>query len=162
MSSNNAQLKKLFGVSLAVILGLSILVSVATMTEDAPYIAISEDFVIDTAVSNSTTTTQIARNDSITYEYFDITLNATSVYGLTTIEEATNITYTVSTKELEFKEGVLNASTNYLASVDYYYARMGDAGISLVALVPLLFVVLIIAVVMVFVKDYLDKMKPRR
>ena len=95
----NVQMKQVLGVFVLIVLALALTPSVASFTTDAGYAAYTEYKEIQPLVSNATTTTYTARNDSTTYEYWTISLNDTTAdTGLTTVDPANNITYTVTAK----------------------------------------------------------------
>jgi len=141
---------EVLGLFLILVVCLALTPTIATSLTDAKFIPETEYKIIDADVSNSTTAlTNAARNDSATYAYFTITLNDTSAYGLTTIEEATNITYTVVTKIVLFKTGVFTSTKAYNCSITYYWQYITGGSSALLDLVPVLWIIAVIAVVVV-------------
>ena len=141
-----------------IILALALTPAVASFATDSKYQAVQEVKTIAPLVANSTTLTYDARNDSATYQYFRITLNDTSAYGLTTVEVATNITYTVSSKLLTFKDGVLDNGKIYNATINYDTDDLTSTAIvALIGIVPLIWVVVILAVGIVAIKLQIGK-----
>lgn len=136
----------LFGVFLVIVLALALTPTIASSVTDGKYIQVTEIKTITPSSSNATTLTNEARNDSDTYAYFHITLNNTDAYGLTAVHVASNITYTETTKSLAFKVGVLNSSIVYNATITYYYVAMSTAAQSLIGIVPIIWVVVVLAV----------------
>jgi hypothetical protein len=158
MSANETKLKELIAVFVIIVLGLAFTPSVASMVTNASYIPYTETAEIKPLVANSTVTTYTARNDSTTYAYFQITLNDTAAdTGLTTIDEAKNITYTVSSKTLTFKVGVLDDGKVYNASISYSYLNPNGAIIAILPIVPILWVVMILAVGIVTISVIIKK-----
>jgi hypothetical protein len=156
--ASSETMKQVFAVFLLVVISLAFTPSVASFVTDAEYTEYTDSLEVVPATSNSTTTTYTARNDSSTYAYFTITLNTTSAYGLTTIEEATNITYTVATKTLTFKSGVLTSGTAYLVTVVYYTEDLTSTVVlALLPIVPILWVVAVLAVGVVMVTVLLKR-----
>lgn len=146
MKIYKSDMAALFMTFLLIVVGLALTPTVVSSCDDARYIGYSQANAMDPATSNSTATTYTARNDSLTYAYFTITLNDTSNYGLTTVDCSSNITYTVATKTLAFDVGVLNVSKDYLATIGYFYIAMDATSQALLLLVPLFYIVIILAV----------------
>lgn len=139
---------EILGLFLIVVVCLALTPTIATSITDAKYIPETESFVIDISVSNDTTAfTYAARNDSATYAWLSITLNTTNSYGLTVVDCSTNITYTVGTKILSFKATTLNKDVN--ATITYYWQYVTGASSALLDLVPLLWIIAVIAVTVV-------------
>jgi hypothetical protein len=154
----SSQLKQIITVFLILVIGLALTPTVQNMVTDSRYIPITEDFEIEPLVANSTTTTYTARNDSSTYAYFTIVLNDTTADDpADTAIYLGNFTYTVSSKLLTFVDGVLDDGKIYLATVTYYYIAMGAAAISMVDLVPLFYVIALVAVCTVTIIVILKK-----
>lgn len=130
-----------------IVIMLALTPSVASFATDAGYQYVTDSLEVTPSSSNSTTLTYYARNDSATYEYFVISLNASSAYGLTDVEVATNITYTESTKTLTFNTGVLVSSTVYLVTVAYQTDDLTSAAVAaLIPITPILWVVAVLAI----------------
>lgn len=139
---------EILGLFLIVVICLALTLTIATSITDAKYIPETESFVIDISVSNDTTAfTYAARNDSATYAWLSITLNTTNSYGLTVVDCSTNITYTVGTKILSFKATTLNKDVN--ATITYYWQYVTGASSALLDLVPLLWIIAVIAATVV-------------
>lgn len=139
---------EILGLFLIVVICLALTPTIATSITDAKYIPETENRVIDISVLNSTTPlTYAARNDSATYAWFSITLNATNSYGLTVVDCSTNITYTVGTRVILFKVGTLDKDVN--CTITYYWQYVTGAPSALLDLVPLLWIIAVIAVTVV-------------
>jgi len=155
--ASNKEMTEILGLLFIVIVALALTPTIGTSVVNAKYVPETEYKIVDAAVSNDTTAlTYAARNDSATYAWFTITLNDTSAYGLTTVECATNITYTVGTKIITFKVGVLTGTKDYNCTITYYWQYITGAGSALLDIVPLLWVVTIVAAVIVVVTKKLN------
>jgi hypothetical protein len=152
-------MKQVMAVFILIVIGLALTPSVASFTTSGAYTEYQEYKEIEPLVANSTTLTYDARNDSTTYEYFTITLNDTTAdTGLTTIDSANNITYTVATKALAFVSGVLDDGKVYNASITYYTDDLTNSVVLvLLPIVPLLWVVSVIAVGVVMITVLLKR-----
>lgn len=145
-------MSQLLGLLIIVIIALALTSTVSTAAIDAAYAPFTENKVIVPSTSNSTTAlTHPARNDSATYAWFTITTDNATNYGLYVIDCANNITYTVATKIIAFDVGVFNASLIYTCTINYYWLSLGAAEQTLLSLVPLFWVTLILAAVVVVV-----------
>lgn len=151
--ANKQSLTETLGLLLILVIALAVTPNVATSTTDAKYVPATEYKEIQPLVSNSTSAlAHSARNDSATYAYFTILLNDTSAYGLTEVDCSSNITYTVATKIVLFKDGVFDDGKIYNCTILYYWNSMsGTAQETLLDLVPLLWIVAIIGAIVVFV-----------
>lgn len=153
--AKNSDMTQMLGLMIIVIIALALTPTVASAVGSAGYVAQTDYKVIVPATSNSTSAlTYTARNDSSTYAYFTIVANDTlneGLAGLLTVDCSKNITYTVSTGIVLFKTGVFVKATPYNMSITYYYQSLDAAEISLLAIVPLLWVVMILSAVVVFV-----------
>ena len=139
---------EVLGLFLILVVCLALTPTIATSITDAKYIPETEYRVIDISASNDTAAlTYAARNSSATYAYFTITLNTTNSYGLTTVDCSTNITYTVATRVITFKATTLNKDVN--ATITYYWQYITGGPSALLDLVPLLWIVAVIAVIVV-------------
>lgn len=137
-----------------IVLALALTPAVASFVTDAGYSQTTEYKLIDADVSNSTSAlTYDARNDSDTYAYFSIIIVAggtaeISEYGSATIEVATNMTYTESTKIITFDEtGLFDPTKTYNMSITYSTVDLTSAVVTaLLPIVPILWVVAVLAV----------------
>lgn len=151
----NSSMQKLMAVFILIVLALALTPSVASFVTDANYTQYTDYKLITAGTSNSTTTTYTARNDSATYAYFTVTIVAggtgeESEYGSTTIHY-TNFTYTVSSKTLAFTgvgaAGPFDEAKTYNMSIAYYTVDLtSDVVIALLPIVPILWVVAVLAV----------------
>lgn len=152
----NTTMKGLIMTFVLLIIGLALTPAVASFTTDAKYQAVQDIKAIAPLTANSTVLTYQARNDSTTYGYFSITLDPANMYSQTNVDVTTNITYTVSSKTLAFKTGVLDDGETYDATIDYYTDDLSSAAVlALVALAPLLWVVILLAVGIVAIYEQL-------
>ena len=145
------------GLFLIVVICLAITPNIVTSLEDSKYIPFTESQEIEPLVSNSTAALiYAARNTSTTYEYFTITTNETTAdTGLYTIDPANNMTYTEATQVIEFDVGVFDDGKIYLVTISYYY-MIPSIQVTLLNLVPLFWVVAIIACVVAYVTKRLN------
>lgn len=160
----NKSMNQIMATFILVVLALALTPAVASSVTDAGYVPVTEYQVIDADVSNSTSAlTYAARNDSATYAYFTISIvtggDATvSMYGLADIDVSTNITYTVATKIIDFKAGVLDKTKEYNMSITYYTDELTSAvALVLLPIVPVLWVVGVLAVAVVAITYQLKK-----
>lgn len=140
-----------------IVVALALTPAVASFTNDAQYQAVQDVKTIVSSVSNSTSAlTYNARNDSVTYGYMTITLDQANMYGVTTVYVPTNITYTEATKVVLFKVGVFDTAKTYVCTINYYTDDLTSAAtLALVALAPLMWVILILAIGIVAIYEQL-------
>jgi hypothetical protein len=157
--ANSGTMKQVLAVFITIVLGLALTPSVGSFTTDAGYTQTTEYKEIQPLVANSTTLTYDARNDSTTYAYFTISLNDTTAdTGLTTLDEANNMTYTESTKTVTFTSGVLDDGKVYNATISYYTEDLtNDVVLVLLPIAPILWIVAVIAVGIVAITVILRK-----
>jgi hypothetical protein len=149
------QMKQVMAVFIMVVIALALTPSVASFTTDAGYTEYTQYALIDADVSNSTTLTYNARNDSDTYEYFSVVIVAggtaeVSEFGSATLDY-TNFSYTVSSKALAISsakdDGPLDSSKTYNMSYTYYTEDLtNDVVLVLLPIAPILWVVATLAV----------------
>jgi len=157
MGKQSSDIVGTLGLVLILVVCLAITPNVLSSSVDAKYVAFTESQEIVPSVSNSTAAlTYAARNTSSTYAYFGIVLNATDAYGLTTVDCSQNITYTEATKIIAFDSGVLNKTVVYLATISYQYIAISSAMATLLDLIPLFWVVAILACLIAFVTKKLN------
>jgi len=150
----DSKMKSIIATFIIIILALALTPTLAAFVGDSAYQPYTEEKTIVASVSNSTSAlTYTARNDSLTYAYFVITLDQANEYGVTTVDVATNITYTVATKIIAFDEGVFDTAETYVCTITYFTNALTSAANSaLIAIVPIIWVVIILAVGMVAIR----------
>lgn len=136
------------GLFLILVIGLALTPTISTALVDSKYSAFTENDTVQPLVANTTTTYYEGRNDSTTYAWFTIILNDTTTYGTYTLDY-TNFTYTTATKLITFKANVLDDGKIYNAQIKYYYLSVTGAGSALLDLVPLFWVIGLIAAITV-------------
>lgn len=147
------QMNQLIAVFVLIVLALALTPAVASFTTDATYQSVVEYHLIDADVSNSTSAlAYAARNDSDTYEYFTIVIVAggtgtVSEYGSAVIDCSQNITYTEATQIIDFDAGVFDKTKTYNMSITYLTDELtSDVVIALLPIVPILWIVAVLAV----------------
>jgi hypothetical protein len=153
----DSKMKALVITSLMIVLAMALTPAIGSFTIDAQYQPVQDVKTIVSGTSNSTSAlTYHARNDSATYGYFIITLDQANEYGVTTVNVATNITYTTGTKVVLFKTGVFDKTKTYICTINYFTLDLTDAAsLALIVIVPLLWVVIILAIGIIAIYEQL-------
>jgi hypothetical protein len=141
MSSRKGNLHTVAMTFVVMIVALACTPAISSFTTSSKYVSFTEAKAITPSSSNSTTLTYSARNDS--YAQWTCILNATDKNGATSLVKDTDYTYP-SDKTVLFS--TLNKTVVYLATITYSYIAASSAMQSLVDLVPLFWVIGIIAV----------------
>ena len=137
---------------LIIAIALALTPTLQTTAIDSQYSSFTDIAAITPSVANTTTLTHPARNAStnaLNDGYWTVLLNATNWGGQTTITFASgNLTLTAAST-LTFNDKCLNKTVVYLATITYQWLSASSAIQGLVLLVPLLWIILIIACVVV-------------
>lgn len=140
---------------LIMVVALALTPTLQTASVDAQYTPFTNVNTVVVSTSNSTTLTYSARNGStnaINDLYWTISLNQTNYFGFTTIKfgntQAGNVTYSAD-KTVTFGVPCLNSTKTYLVTITYSVLSVSTAIQGLVLLLPLLWIILIIACVIV-------------
>lgn len=153
------KMKAIIATFILIILALALTPTLAGFVGDSAYQPYTEQKTIVSGTSNSTSAlTNNARNDSLTYAYFVITLDQANMYGVTTVDVTTNITYTESTKVIAFDVGVFDKTKTYVCTITYFTDDYTSAAsLALIAIVPIMWVVIILAVGIVAISHQLKQ-----
>jgi hypothetical protein len=158
---------EVLGIFLILVIALALTPSIATSTVQAQYSQFTDSKVIVVATSNATTLTYAAENAStgaLNDLWWTITLNQTDVYGLTTVLFASGNVSLTATSTLTFAggggtgQGCLTTGKTYLVTITYNALEASGPIQALVTLVPLFWIIAIIAAAVVIIYKVLQGM----
>lgn len=142
---------QVLAVFILVVLALALTPAVGSFVTDAAYTEYTDTNTIDADVSNSTTLSYSARNDSSTFAYFTVTCDPANAYSDTTVDVANNMTY-LSDKTVNWlgntgTGGPWTSTEDYDLTIVYYTDDLTNSVVLvLLPIVPILWVVAVMAV----------------